>query len=320
MRAPGTDVRLEQVVHGLAPQGKLLRAWPLEGGISAGMTALEITGAPPRGQVKRMVLRRPSEGALRHNPHAAEDEFRLLRVTQSLGLATPKPYHLDQSGEILPTPYLVIEYVEGEMAFAPTDLACYVRQLAEHLARIHSADLSSVDLSFLPRQAGGCAEMQGRRPAEADQALEEGCIRETLASLWPLPWRNAPALLHGDFWPGNVLWREGKLVAVIDWEDAKLGDPLADLGISRLDIAWILGSDAMRAFTRRYQSLVDIDYTSLPYWDLCAALRLIRLAGGHFAEWAAFFAPYGRDDITEQTMSADYRSFVAQAFAELASQ
>ena len=318
MTGSGIHHRLARLIHKLAPQSKLFRTWPLEGGISAGMTALEIEG--PDGVAKRMILRRPGEETIRQNPHAAEDEFRLLQATQSLGLATPKPYHLDQSGEILPTPYLVIEYVEGEMAFAPSDLAGYVRQLAEHLARIHSADLADLDLSFLSRQADGCAEMTGQRPAAVDQALDEGRIRDTLASLWPLWQRNAWALLHGDFWPGNVLWRDGKLVAVIDWEGAKLGDPLTDLAISRLDIAWILGIDAMHAFTRRYQSLVDIDYTNLPYWDLCAALRLVRLASGHFSEWAAFFVTYGRNDISEQTMRDDYGCFIAQAFAELANQ
>jgi aminoglycoside phosphotransferase (APT) family kinase protein len=124
-------------------------------------------------------------------------------------------------------------------------------------------------------------------------------------------------LLHGDFWPGNVLWREDKLVAVIDWEDAKLGDPLTDLAISRLDIACIYGIDAVRSFTEHYRSVMAIDFTDLPYWDLCAALRFIRLAGPNLAEWAAFYLPYGRHDITERTIREQYRSFVEQALAGL---
>jgi aminoglycoside phosphotransferase (APT) family kinase protein len=106
-------------------------------------------------------------------------------------------------------------------------------------------------------------------------------------------------------------------VAVIGWEDARLGDPLIDLAISRLDIAWIFGIDAMTAFTHHYQSTMAIDYTNLPYWDLCAALRLVRLAGSSLAEWAAFFAPFGRHDITEQTMRKDFKLFITQAFDKL---
>jgi aminoglycoside phosphotransferase (APT) family kinase protein len=108
------------------------------------------------------------------------------------------------------------------------------------------------------------------------------------------------------------------LVAVIDWEDAVLGEPLADLAISRLDLLWIFGLEAMNAFTRHYQSLLSLDYTQLPYWDLVAALRLVRLAGANLAEWAAFFPPFGRPDITANTIRASYHFFIAQAFEKLA--
>src|SRR5262249_760197 len=121
-------------------------------------------------------------------------------------------------------------------------------------------------------------------------------------------------------WPGNIVWNDGRLVAVIDWEDATLGDPLTDLAISRLDILWIFGIDAYHSFTQYYQSLMAIDYTNLPYLDLCAALRFIRLAGADLAEWAAFFRPFGRHDITEQTIREHYRLFTTQAFEKLVAQ
>lgn len=101
---------------------------------------------------------------------------------------------------------------------------------------------------------------------------------------------------------------------MIDWEDAKLGDPLADLANSRLDILWIFGPDAMHDFTQQYQSITTIDYTNLPYWDLCAALR----PASQIAEWAAVYPPLGRQDITEKTMREGHRLFVAQAFEQLA--
>jgi aminoglycoside phosphotransferase (APT) family kinase protein len=148
--------------------------------------------------------------------------------------------------------------------------------------------------------------------------LEEGRIRDTLESAGPLEQRNPTTLLHGDYWPGNTLWQDGSRVAVVDWEDALVGDPLIDLGISRLDIVWIFGIDAMNAFTRHYQSRISIDCANLPFWDLCAALRFIRLAGSSLTEWAAFFAPYGRSDITEQTVRHHYGFFITQAFGKLA--
>jgi aminoglycoside phosphotransferase (APT) family kinase protein len=190
--------------------------------------------------------------------------------------------------------------------------------MAAHLARIHSLEGSRPDLAFLPRHEVGCPELSGSRPPQVDRSWEEGRIREALAAAWPLPQRNASVLLHGDYWPGNILWRAGKLVAVIDWEDASVGDPLADLAIGRLDLAWIYGVEAMMAFTKHYIALRALDDAALPYWDLCAALRLARLAGPDLAGWAAFYAPYGRHDLTERTIRERYRSFVAQAWEQMA--
>jgi len=75
----------------------------------------------------------------------------------------------------------------------------------------------------------------------------------------------------------------------------------------------IYGQAAMEAFTRHYLARTGIDTRSLPYWDLYAALRLVRLAGEDLRGWAAFFEPYGRRDITEQSILTYYQFFVAQA-------
>src|SRR6185503_2986750 len=163
--------KFEQVVQKIAPQSKLLRTWHLKGGISAEMTALEIER--PDGQTRRMIVRRP--GSWRQTPNlAAKDEFKLLQITQSLGLATPTPYQLDQSGQIFATPYLVIEYIEGKPEFAPSNLPDLIFQLATHLSRIHQVDGSKLDVSFLPQQANISAQKLRARPAEVDESLDEG--------------------------------------------------------------------------------------------------------------------------------------------------
>lgn len=310
--------RLEQVVKLVAPGSTLLRSWPLQGGISAQMTAFEVQR--PGGQSRKMILRRPSEQALQFDPCSAEDEFRVLQLTASLGLATQTPYFLDRSGTIFPEPYLVIEYVEGTPEFPSSPPDNFTSQLARHLAMIHCADYSKQDVTFLPKAADECVEVSRRTPTKVQNALEVHQIRERLENCSFLPQRNQSTLLHGDFWPGNILWRGGTITAVIDWEDAQLGDPLIDFAISRLDILWIFGFDAFQSFTRHYQSLMDIDYAKLPYCDLCAALRLARLIGAELTEWTAFFIPLGRHDITEHTLSEHFRYFTTQALEKLAIQ
>lgn len=296
------DQSFEQVVARLDPRSSLLRAWPLTGGISAQMTALET--ATPDGQTRRMIVRRPADAS--RSPHIAADEFRLLQSLQSAGLPVPTPYHLDQSGEIFPTPYLILEYVEGVPEFAPPDLADFLPRLASILAQIHRVAGPHLDLSFLPGQQALIAEKLRQRPATAESP-EAGRIRQALAAAWPLPQLNEPVLLHGDFWLGNLLWRDGRLAAIIDWEDAALGDPLADLANSRLEVLWAFGVDAMQRFTRHYRSLMAaVDFAHLPYWELCAAWeRVDQIAG------------WGLAGHTVREMQGRLEWFVAQAFRAL---
>jgi aminoglycoside phosphotransferase (APT) family kinase protein len=308
--------KFEQLVQMIALNSKLLRTWPLKGGISAEMTALEIEDAD--GHISSMIFRQPSEQTLKRNPRAAEDEFKVLQLTKSLGLATSATYYLDPSGTIFSTPYLVIEYIDGKPVFAADPGADFIFQLAKHLAKIHSADFSNQDFSFLSKGENKCVELSRKQLANIDPALDDGRIRAALEEISLLPRRNESVLLHGDYWPGNILWRDDTLIAIVDWEDAKLGDPLIDFAISRLDILTIFGIDAMQSFTHHYQSLMDIDYANLPYWDLCAALRLARLIGPDLAEWTAFFVPYGRHDITEHSLREHFQFFVRQAFEKLA--
>lgn len=303
----------EQLIHHIDPHYRLVRSWPLTGGASAQMTALEI--ALPDGGTKIVVLRQPGDTTLKLNPHAAADEFRLLQTLNAAGLPTPKPYLVDESRELLSTPFLVIAYIEGESVYAPTNLADFVSQAAAALAQIHGLDCTQLDLTFLPTQTRSIAKKFGDRYAHSDTAPIEGRIWEALKSVDTIPGSNPSALVHGDFWPGNLLWREGRLIAVIDWEDAVLGDPLSDFAISRLDTLMIFGQQALHEFTRYYQSAIpELDFTYLPYWDLCAALR----AAPNLADWAAGFSSLGRPDITEQTMRESHGLFTKQALEKLA--
>lgn len=298
------DKKFEQVAQKIDPGSTLLRAQMLKGGVSAQVTALDVQQLS--GQTKKVVVRQHGARDLQQNPHVAEDEFKLLQILQAVGLPVPLPLYLDQSSEIFATPYIVVEYIEGKAEFAPSDLADFILQSAVLLSRIHSVDCSLVDLSFLPAQEKVYAAKFRERPPTIDESLDEGRIRDNLEAVWPLPARNKPALLHGDFWPGNILWKDGRLVAVIDWEDAQLGDPLADLANSRLEILWAFGAEAMHNFTYHYRSMTPIDYTNLAYWDLCAALRHALRS----AEWATYEAG-------EKTMRDGYTLFVRQAFENL---
>ncbi|MDI3340680.1 MAG: phosphotransferase family protein [Sphaerobacter sp.] len=296
----------DRLIRRLDPGSQVLRVWELTGGVSAQVTALEVLLS--HGRRQRLVVRRYGAADLVRAPHVAAHEFRLLQIVRSVGVPAPRPYYVDESGDIFPTPVTVIEFVEGQAGLTPTDLGNVIDQTVDALTTIHSVDGSTaVDLSFLPRQEEVCAVELRRRLPPTGASPEATRIRAALDAVWPLPQRNRAVLLHGDFWPGNTLWRDGRLVAVIDWEDAALGDPLADVANARLELLWALGVEAMESFTERYRSRMGaVDFVDLPYWDLAAALRP-----------AVAMSAWGLDAHTARTMRDRLRWFVSEALGRV---
>ncbi len=301
-----SDANFARLVRKIEPQSRLIGAWVLTGGVSAQVTALEIER--PDGSTRKLVVRQHGPRDLAFNSNIAADEYKLLQWLEAAGLPVPAPIFLDSSGEIFSTPVVIAEFIDGSTDFAPASLIDALEQMAAALAQIHRSG-ALAQLSFLPRQVETVAAVLHERPAVLDDSLDEGRIRAALEAVWPLAQRNPSVLLHGDYWPGNFLWQSGKLAAVLDWEDAAIGDPLDDLAIARLDLLWTFGLDAMQRFTDAYRALSAIDFTDLPYWDLYAALR----PAGRIAQWAA-------NAEREAVMRDGHRLFVAQAFAALARQ
>ncbi|MFM7121045.1 MAG: phosphotransferase family protein, partial [Gammaproteobacteria bacterium] len=103
---------------------------------------------------------------------------------------------------------------------------------------------------------------------------------DTIAARLPGP-PDRPCLMHGDFWPGNVLWSDGVLQAVIDWEDAALGDPLIDVACARAELARLRGPEMAAEFTAAWARRTGADLARLPLWDLFMAAAILT----HAHQW-----------------------------------
>ncbi|MDQ6418865.1 phosphotransferase [Paenibacillus sp. LHD-117] len=293
------------VVERIAPGGKLLRSRKLEGGVSAEVTALEVLETS--GEVLKLVVRRHGEADWRRDPNVARKEFELLELLHSQGMPVPTPYEAGGLGGTEESPYIVVAYVEGSSGMDEPNPNGSARRLAETLVQLHRIDASSLPQGQLASQSDRVAGKLADKPAKLDESLDECLIRHVLEAAWPLVEANHDAILHGDYWPGNTLWRDGAIAAVIDWEDAATGDPLSDVANARLEILWAYGEDASKAFTARYQELMStLSYVNLPYWDLTAALR----PASRLSEW-------GLDGETERRMWERHKRFVQQALANI---
>ena len=291
--------QLQNIVQQLNPQARLVKTWELTGGISAQTIALQI--ALPDQTIQSIVLRQHGIKDRERNPNITHDEYRLLQLLNTAGLPVPKPYQLDLSNQILSSPYLLMEYINGKTHSTSDIWQHRLHQLVQHLVRIHQVNLPINDLSFLPDQH---TILEAYLQAESSNRK---AIFDALKHFYPRLKTNDPTLLHGDYWLGNILWRNDDLVGIIDWEDAMLGDPLSDLGKSRLELTWVAGHQIAETFTQLYaEQMLQLNMAHLHFWDLWGALRL------------ADFANWFDDSAKIDAMQILYDEFVDRAIAKLA--
>lgn len=273
----------DRLAQAAIPGGCLVRVRPLEGGFSAQVTAMEISG--PDGASHKLIVRQNGNVDSRAIPQIMRDEYKLLEFLTAQELAVPAPIYLDDHDEFLNQPCMVMAFMDGDPNFAPDDLDDYLMQMAGHLSLIHKLDCASHDLSFLPSVIDHAAKLIAARGGKVVAATVDNLndIRAVLDNTWPPSQKNPDVLLHGDYWPGNILCQDERITSIIDWEDAKRGDPLSDLAVSRMEVLWAFGQNAMEQFTDHYVRNSKPDVTALPYWDLYMALR----QANAFAGWAA---------------------------------
>lgn len=299
---------LRRLLHAVDPGLTFVRAQPLAGGVSA--RVCRIDAVRPDGSTDALVLRQYGAANLRSDPRSAAHEYELLARLRALGVPVPGPRHADESRSIISVPCLVTDFVDGATVTEPgqvrASLGAFTSQLAATLAGIHEAGIAPADLPHLRDILGMATARMGTGPTSPDAALDERAVRTALARAWPPPQLNQPGLLHGDYWPGNTLWRDDTLVCVIDWEDAVVGDPLADVANARMELTMAFGLPAASEFTGHYARLMpSVDLTALAHWDLYAALR----HAGRMTEWGLSPAALAR-------LQAGHRDFTTAVLAQ----
>jgi aminoglycoside phosphotransferase (APT) family kinase protein len=207
---------------------------------------------------QRCVLRRPPEGELLATAHDVVREARLMRALRDTRVPVPAVLGVCDDIDVTGAPFYVMGYVDGfvlrtsdEMDDAfPVDRrpdAC--RRLLDALVAIHEVDLDTTGLAGLAKR-DGYVERQLRRwrgqweAAGSPHAPAMAEIHDDLVASLPQSTSGPGTLVHGDFRFDNaVVGTDGVVRAVLDWELATLGDPLADLAITLA--AWSAPGEAM---------------------------------------------------------------------------
>jgi aminoglycoside phosphotransferase (APT) family kinase protein len=247
---------INALVQKLAPDGKLTSMRRLRGGLG-GQTHVLTIARVDGSQLKAVLRRRRIDEDNDDPPGTVSAEWDCLRLVRNLGIPAPEPLLLDASGEYFGVPAIVLAYVPGGLRLQAGRSPDWAEQFALVLARIHSVTPKAHDLSHMPRYSKNeireAITTFAERPVPEDKVLLEN-IRETLlANIEHIEWPE-PCLLHGDFWPGNTVWNRGRLAAVIDWSEARVGDRRSDIAQCQMELSFTMdlqvGDDFVHAYER----------------------------------------------------------------------
>lgn len=246
----------------------LTRAARLEGGVSADVFRLDLEH--PVGHAQQVVLRVHGET---HGGHSAALEYTLLQAVRAQGLPVPEALFVDSGGDLLGFPAVVIAFVEGQSG-VPDELGedC-VLPMARMLKRIHQP--VPRDFPELPARLNPLPELFEFFPEEPEWAE----LATYLRGLDVADYTGQLCLLHGDFWPENILWQNAEIAAVLDWEDAAVGDPLSDLASARVELRYLFGKSVMDRFAQAYAGTTELDLERLALWQIYVAAAADRYMG-----------------------------------------
>jgi aminoglycoside phosphotransferase (APT) family kinase protein len=222
-------------------------------------------------------------------------ELGLLRALEQTTIPAPKAYWCDTSGQWLERPFIVMERMGG--AVTPTFQIPYAddpglrRRLTEDfvdtLSDLHALDWKSRGIDFLEtadcdtEDFAAIAARLFQATAEALGVVEPHSIFER-GMAWCL--EHAPrtrrwTICHGDYKPDNIMHAGGEILAVIDWERARIGDPMADLGYvcaPHLRVGSLASGLAEQdEIVRRYEdrSGFAVDPAALHFWQVHLLLQ-----------------------------------------------
>ncbi len=203
-----------------------------------------VTFAITRAGASQLVLRRPPRPPLPPSAHDVVREARLLSALAPTQARVPKVLATCPQESVIGAPFYLMEYIAGDVIVAsvpaaldlPSERARIGSELIDALVEVHAVDWQAAGLEGFGKPTG-YLERQVRRFGglwEVNKTREIPAVERVGRWLDEHRPQSGPAtIVHGDYRLGNTIFAAqapAHLAAILDWELATIGDPLADLG------------------------------------------------------------------------------------------
>ncbi len=218
---------------------------------------------------------------------AGECETNVVQALDGLGGLAPMLLGSDLAGRWSQCPTTLISWLDGEADLLPADHDAWATQLGQTLAALHA--LPRDRLSALPSLFDG----RGGSPE-----LLNGPLATRVRSAWSQISCSPKVLTHGDYWSGNVVWRDGVLSGVVDWSGATLGPRGFDVGWCRLDLYLLFDERVADVFLAAYEDALGRPVGDIALWDGWAVAR----SHDSVETWAPNYQPLGRAELDEEEL------------------
>ena len=251
------------------------------------------------------VLRKKPPGKLLASAHMIEREFRVQKALQGSAVPVARMHILCEDAGVIGTAFYLMSHVPGRVIatadlpeFTPGERKALYASLIGTLAALHRVDWRGAGLADFGRPdnyAGRQIDRWTKQYAatKTDEIPEMEKLARWLVAR--LPASADAAIVHGDYRVGNTIIdpQMPRLAAVLDWELATIGDPLADLAYLAMayemppggaGVSGGLEGADLAALGIPSESELLADYAcaaarrDIPHWSFYKALAFFRIA------------------------------------------
>lgn len=232
---PAVEAWIESNLDGLVGPFRWSR---LEGGHS------NLTFLLRDGRDRTAVIRRPPQGELLPKAHDMKREFTIISGLGRTDVPVATAHGLCEDTSVTGAVFYIMSEVGGRALYTAEDVEDWLSAEArdavgyafmETLAKLHAIDPADVGLDQLSKPSG-YVERQLRvwygswlASAEAAQYDDDRIHRMNEVLSGQIPDQGPARVVHGDYGMHNcMINQDGSVAAVLDWEIATLGDPMAD--------------------------------------------------------------------------------------------